>query len=227
MWTIAKKEIKTYFLSPVGYVFIGLFLILCSLFFYIDVIQYGTANFEYMFYSASTVLTFVIPVLTMRMFAEERKNGTEQLLFTSSKSITSIVLGKLLAAVSIIIITELLTFIYFIILTFLGAPHISTALVTLFGYLLLSMSYISFGMLASSLTENQIIAGVVTIGFFIVNWFLPNVAPGLTNFSLIGAFCNTFPTGVISISAVILLISTTVVFTLLTILVLQRKKSIK
>ena len=227
MWTIAKKEIKTYFLSPVGYVFIGLFLILCSLFFYIDVIQYGTVNFEYMFYSAATILTFVIPILTMRMFAEERKSGTEQLLFTSPKSITSIVFGKLLAATTVIIITEILTFIYFVILMFFGTPHLSTALVTLLGYLLLSMAYISFGMFASSLTENQIIAGVVTIGFFILNWFLPNFASGLTNFSLIGVFCNTFPTGVISINAIVLLVSTTILFTVLTILTLQRKKSIK
>lgn len=227
MWTIAKKEFKTYFLSPVGYVFIGLFLILCSLFFYIDVVEYGTVNFEYMFYSAATILTFIIPILTMRMFAEERKNGTEQLLFTSPRSITSIVIGKLLAATGVIIITEIFTFIYFAILMCFGTPHLSTALVTLFGYLLLSMSYISFGMLASSLTENQIIAGVVTIGFFILNWFMPSFESSLSDFSLISVYCNTFPTGVISISSVVFLLSTTILFTIFTILILQRKKSVK
>ena len=116
MWAIAKKELKTYFLSPIGYIFIGIFLLMCSIFFYLDVIQYGSTNFEYMFYSAATVLTFIIPILTMRMFAEERKTGTEQLLFTSPRSITSIVCGKLLGAAMIILITEAFTAIYYIVL---------------------------------------------------------------------------------------------------------------
>ena len=81
MGAIIKKEFKTYFLSPVGYVFIGLFLIMFSIFFYTDVYNgIHSVNFEYIFYSGSTVLTFIVPILTMRTFAEERKTGTEQLL---------------------------------------------------------------------------------------------------------------------------------------------------
>ena len=76
MGAIIKKEFKTYFLSPIGYVFIGLFLIMFSIFFYIDVVSYGSTNFEYIFYSGATILTFIVPVLTMRTFAEERKSGT-------------------------------------------------------------------------------------------------------------------------------------------------------
>ena len=227
MWAIAKKEIKTYFLSPVGYVFIGLFLIMCSVFFYLDVITYGSTNFEYMFYSAATILTFIIPILTMKMFAEERKTGTEQILFTSPRSITSIVLGKLIGAAIVILITELFTAIYYFILMYFGTPHITTALVTLLGYFLLAMTYISFGMFASSLTENQIIAGVITIAFFIVNWFMPNFVTGLENFSFINVFCNTFPTGAISVSSIVVFLSSTVLFTILTTIVLQRKKSVK
>jgi len=227
MWAIIKKEVKSYFLSPVGYVFIGLFLFMCSVFFYIDVISYGSTNFEYMFYSAATILTFIIPILTMRMFAEERKTGTEQLLLTSPRGITSIVLGKFIAATIVIIITELFTFIYYGILMFFGAPHLSTAIVTLIGYLLLAMAYIAIGMFISSLTENQIIAGVVTIGFFIINWFMPNFIPSLSNFSLINVFCYTFPTGTVTVSALVTLISTILLFTLLTILILQRRKNAK
>lgn len=227
MGAIIKKELKTYFLSPIGYVFIGLFLIMCSVFFYLDVIQYGSTNFEYMFYSVSTILTFIIPILTMKMFAEERKNGTEQLLFTSPRSITSIVIGKLLAATAVIVIAGLFTFIYYAILMYFGAPHISTAIVTLIGYILFSMAYISFGMFASSLTENQIIAGVITLGFFIVNWFMPQFIPALEGFSLINVYCTNFPTGSVDISAIVMMLSTIILFTVLTIIVLQRKKTIK
>ncbi len=192
MWAVFKKEVKTYFLSPIGYVFIGLFLAMCSIFFYLDVANYGSLQFENMFYSVATVLTFIIPILTMRMFAEERKMGTEQLLFTSPRSITSIVAGKFLSAVFIIIITEICTLAYLAILYFFGTPHIQTILVTLLGFLMLSMAYISFGMFASSITENQIIAGVVTIAFFIITWFLPNFSTILEPLSLINMF-DKFP----------------------------------
>lgn len=226
MWAIVKKEFKTYFFSPVGYVFIGLFLIMFSIFFYLDVFQYQSTNFEYIFYSGATILTFIVPILTMRALAEERKTGTEQLLLTSPLSITKVVLGKFIAATLIVIITEICTFMYFIILSFFGTPHITTALVTMLGFLLLAMSYISFGILASSVTENQIIAGVITIGFFILTWFLPQFNTIFTNFSLINMFTK-FPTGQIDIADTITFVTFTITCILLTITIMQRRKSVR
>lgn len=226
MFAVIKKELKTYFCSPVGYVFIGLFLIMFSIFFYVDVFQYGSTNFEYIFYSGATILTFITPILTMRTIAEERKNGTEQLLLTSPLSITKVVLGKFIAATIIVIITEICTFLYFGILSFFGTPHITTALVTLLGFLLLAVSYISFGILASSITENQIIAGVITIGFFILTWFLPNFSEVFTNFSLINMF-SKFPTGQIDIADTVTYVTFTILCLLLTVIVMQRRKSVR
>lgn len=143
MWAIVKKEIKSYFLTPIGYVFIGLFLAMCSLFFYLDVINYGSLQFENMFYSASTVLTFIVPILTMRMFAEERKLGTENLLYTSPIRVTSIVLGKLIAGMIVILISEIGTLFYLLILSFFGEIYLPTILITLLGFFLLSMAYLS------------------------------------------------------------------------------------
>ncbi len=223
MFAVIKKEFKSYFLSPIGYVFIGLFLIMFSIFFYTDVINYGSTNFEYIFYSGATILTFIVPILTMRTFAEERKTGTEQLLLTSPLSITKVILGKFIAATLIVIITELCTFMYFGILCYYGVPHITTALATMLGFLLLAMSYISFGMLASSITENQIIAGVITIGFFILTWFLPQFSTVFTNFSLINMF-SKFPQGQIDIADTVTFISFTVACILLTAIVMQRRK---
>ena len=226
MFAVMKKELKTYFCSPVGYVFIGLFLIMFSIFFYVDVFQYGSTNFEYIFYSGATILTFITPILTMRTIAEERKNGTEQLLLTSPLSITKVVLGKFIAATIIVIITEICTFLYFGILSFFGTPHITTALVTLLGFLLLAVSYISFGILASSITENQIIAGVITIGFFILTWFLPSFSDIFTNFSLINMF-SKFPSGQIDIADTVTYITFTIACLLLTIIFMQRRKSVR
>ena len=226
MWAVIKKEFKQYFFSPVGYVFIGLFLIMFSIFFYTDVFNYSTTNFEYIFYSGATILTFIVPILTMRTIAEERKTGTEQLLLTSPLSITKVVLGKFIAATLIVVITEICTFMYFIILSFFGKPHIITALITLFGFLLLAMSYISFGILASSITENQIIAGVITIGFFILTWFLPQFSTIFTNFSLINMF-SKFPSGQIDIADTVTFVTFTIMCILLTIIVMQRRKSVR
>ena len=226
MWAIMKKEFKSYFFSPVGYVFIGLFLIMFSIFFYLDVFTYQSTNFEYIFYSGATILTFIVPILTMRTIAEERKTGTEQLLLTSPVSITKMVLGKFLAAVAIVIITELCTFMYFGILCFFGKPHITTALVTLLGLLLLAISYISFGILAASITENQIIAGVITIGFFILTWFLPSMNEIFTNFSLINMF-SKFPSGQIDIADTVTFITFTIACLLITIIFMQRRKSVR
>ena len=226
MWAIIKKEFKSYFFSPVGYVFIGLFLIMFSIFFYTDVFDYQSVNFEYIFFSGATILTFIIPILTMRTLAEERKSGTEQLLLTSPVSITKIVLGKFISATLIVIITELCTFLYFGILAYFGTPHITTALVTLLGFLLLAMSYISFGLLASSITENQIIAGVITIAFFIFSWFLPNFSDVFADFSLINLFSN-FPYGQIDIADTVIYITFTIMCLLLTIIVMQRRKSVR
>ena len=226
MFAVIKKEFKSYFYSPVGYVFIGLFLIMFSIFFYVDVFQYQSTNFEYIFYSGATILTFLVPILTMRAIAEERKTGTEQLLLTSPLSITKVVLGKFIAATLIVAITEICTFLYFGILCYFGTPHITTALVTLLGFLLLAMSYILFGILASSITENQIIAGVITIGFFILTWFLPQFSSIFTNFSLINMF-SKFPTGQIDIADTVTFVTFTISCILLTIIVMQRRKSVR
>ena len=227
MWAIIKKEVKSYFLSPIGYIFVGLFLAVYSIFFYLDVYVYGTTNFGNMFYSLTTIVTFLVPVLTMRLFAEEKKNGTEQLILTSPRSVTAITLGKFFAALIVVLISELLTFIYFGILMYFGSPNLVTALVTLLGFTLLCSSYIAFGMFASSLTENQIIAEILTTEEKNILWFIPNFIPSMQTFSLVNAFTSSFPAGTISLASLVLLGSFTVIFILLTMMVLQRKKNLK
>ena len=225
MIAIIKKELKSYLLSPIGYIFIGLFILMFSLLFYISVFESEVTNFEYAFYDAATILTFVTPVLTMRMFSEERRNGTEQLILTSPRSISAIVLGKFIAAMIIILITIACTLIHLLILCYFGSPDLKIAFVTLLGFFLLSAAYTSFGMFASSVTENQIIACVLTIGVFMAMWFLPSVSDVFSMFSLISMF-NSFPSGVIALDEVIMFVSFTVLFILLTIIVLQRRKSV-
>ncbi len=227
MWAVIKKEFKSYFLSPIGYIYIGIFLLLCSLFFYIDIFSYQSTMFSQMFGSTVVVLTFLVPVLTMRMFSEERKNGTEQLLLTSPRSVTSIVLGKFFAACFVVLISTFATLIYYGILCYFGKPHFASSIVAILGFSLLSMAYVSFGMFASSLTENQVISAIISVGFFLLLWFLPNMVSVLSNYSLMDAFYSSFMQGTISIANLVLLLSFTIMFILFTIMVIQRRKLVK
>ncbi len=228
MWAVIKKEFKSYFYTPIGYIFIGVFLIAFSISFYFSVIGYGNVNFEYIYYTLPTilVLAFIIPLLTMRAFSEERKTGTEQLLLTSPISITKVVIGKFIAALFIVIITELFTLMYFGILCHYGMPKITTTIATLFGFLLFVISYISFGMLTSSITENQIISGIISIGFFIITWVLPEFNSSLESYSFINMFYK-YTQGQIDIGDTVTFITFTITCLLLTITVMQRRKSVK
>ena len=158
--------------------------------------------------------------------SEGTQRGTEQLLITSPVSITKIVLGKFIAALGIVVITELCTLMYFAILCHFGTPKLTTTFATLLGFLLFVMSYISFGMLTSSITENQIIAGIISIGFFIITWVMPEFNSNLQSYSFINMFYK-YTQGQIDIGDTVTFITFTITCLLLTITVMQRRKSVK
>lgn len=227
MWAVFKKEFKSYFLSPIGYVVIGIFLFVFSVFFYLTTIDFGTVNLGSLYYyTALYGLMIIVPILTMRMFAEERKAGTEQILLTSPVKMSSVVFGKLFAALAVIIITLIISLMYFFIVMHFGTPNIKVVLVHILGFILVSSAGLSIGMFASSITENQIIAGVITIGFFILTWFLPSFSDIFTNFSLINMF-SKFPAGQIDIADTVTFITFTIACLLLTVIFMQRRKSVR
>ena len=227
MWAVFKKEIKTYFLSPIGYISIGIFMVMYSIFFYITTIAYGSVDMGNLYYATARYgLLLMIPLLTMRMFSEERKNGTEQLLLTSPRSVTSIVLGKFLAAVAVILITLLFSIIYSVIVSFFGNVNIPTLIATIIGFLLVAMAAISIGMLASSITENQIISAIITVALLVAPWFLVDMSSIFSSIDLMDKFMK-FPYGLISISDVVSLLSITVMCTLITIILIKRRKAVK
>ena len=227
MWAIFKKELKTYFLSPIGYIAIGIFMFVYSVFFYLTTIMPGSVDMGNLYYATARYgLLLMVPLLTMRMFSEERKNGTEQLLLTSPRSVTSIVLGKFLAAIIVILITVILSAIYSIIVSFLGDINIPILLTNILGFILVAMAATSIGMLASSITENQIISAIITFVVLVAPWFLVDLSPVFSSINLMDQFMR-FPYGVISISDVISLVSITVMCILITIVLMKRRKAVK
>ena len=227
MWTVFKKEFKSYFLSPIGYISIGIFMLMYSIFFYLTTITYESVFMGDLYYATARYgLLLIIPLLTMRMFAEERKNGTEQLLLTSPRSVTSIVLGKYFAGVAVILITLILSIIYPVIIGFFGKVNIPTLIVTMFGFLLVAMAAMAIGMLASSITENQIIAAIITIVALVAPWFLVDISTIFSSIDLIDKFMK-FPSGLISIADVTSLLSITVMCIAITIILIKRRKMVK
>jgi len=226
MLSVLKKELKTYFLTPAGYIFIGLFLFAYSIIFYLYLFRYGSLNFSYVFYDSAFLLTFIVGILTMNMFAGERKNGTDQLIMTSPKSITGIVFGKILAALIVVVVTELFSLMYLAIINYFGTPDLSTLFTTLIGFLLLTLAYISWGALASSLTDQPIIAYIITFAFLFASMYITNVSEIFSMVSILNLF-SKFTEGIIPILETVQLVSFTVVCTILTIINLQRRKNLK
>ena len=227
MWAVIKKEFKSYFLSPMGYVVVGILLFVSSVFFWLTSVQIGSVELSALYYYMALYgLIIAAPILTMRMFAEERKEGTEQLILTTPISITKVVFGKLIAALGVIMIAILISFIYYIIVLFFAKTSIVPVLTSMCGFILISIASISVGMFASSITENQVIAAVSTIAFLFMTIFLENINSIFAHISLMN-FYEKFPLGVISLKEIAGLVSFSIVFISLTIIVMQRRKSVK
>jgi len=193
IWAICKREIKTYFTSPIAYVAITVFLIVTGFFFY-TLIQwfnlqsmqmarnpqyYQQLNINQMVYSPlfhniSIILLFLVPILTMRLFSEEKKSKTEELLYTSPVSIGQIILGKYFASLCVLLAMLFLNGLLSVFVFTFGNPEVIPILNGYLGLFLMGAAFMALGIFFSSLTENQIVAASLGFGFFllffVLNW---------------------------------------------------------
>ncbi len=246
MLAIYKKEMRSYFINPIGYVYVGIFLVFSALLAcYTTLISesYDTAPyFTYMIFA----FIILIPLLTMRSFAEERKGRTEQLLLTAPVTITGMVFGKFLAALTLFASSLLVSCINFIPLAVIahaeraGASyeHYHTGIVagelvgSLISLLLLGAAFIAIGTFISALTENQLAAAVVTIavifgmiGLSLLNnlidaYWLRTIISWVSVYSRFGNFTN----GLFDFAAIFYYLSICFVFTFLTIRVYEKRR---
>jgi ABC-2 type transport system permease protein len=188
---IAGKELRGYFASPIAYIVIGFFAVLFGYFFYVPLIYFnrqsmqmamgmgGAMNINTMlitpvFVNSTVVMLFLLPAITMRTYAEEKRSGTIELLLTSPVTDTEIILGKFLGAMGLYTSMLALTLVHIAILFWFTDPNpewkpIAT---TYLGLLLMGGCFISVGLLISSLTKNQIVAGIVTFTVFLMLWVI-------------------------------------------------------
>ncbi|GBE28144.1 inner membrane transport permease YbhR [bacterium BMS3Bbin03] len=253
-FAITNRELKSYFVSPIAYVVIALFVLITAIFFYLIISNFVQLSFRYtmqaqyyrmappklnvnsmairpLLHNISLFALFWLPLLTMRLFAEEKKSGTIELLFTSPVKTIQMVLAKFTASSILFAVMLVLTFFYIISLFFFGNPELGPILSGYLGLLLIGMSYIAFGLFFSSITDNQIIAAVATFAFILffwaIGWMSGFVSPGagafLEKLSLINHF-DDFAKGVIDSGNVIYYLSFTFFGIFLTYISLESKK---
>lgn len=232
MFAIFKRELKAYFTSPLGYVFLAIFYAFSGLFFYIFSLSVGSTDISSVFLMMFIVLMVFVPLLTMRLLSEDKKQKTDQLILTAPVSLLSIVMGKFLAAYAIFAIGVAVMPVYgFVMSTFATVSWLPIWGNTV-GLLLLGGIFVSIGLFISSLTENQMIAAIG--GFFInlmillmntlksalPNGFLQDVLSSISVYSRYSEITN----GIISLSSLIFFVSVIFIFLFLTVRVLEKRR---
>lgn len=235
---IYRREIGSYFVSPIAYIVVGLFLLVCGWFFYriltffiqqsvtaqMRAMQFGAPPamdvpgfvLENFFGIVSTIVLFMLPMLTMGIYSEERKRGTMELLMTSPLTEFQIVFGKFLAALTLFLVMLAPTLVYQIIMSIYAEPGMPWSVLWsgYLGLVLLGSVLVAIGGFISSLTESQIIAAVATFAVFLLLWVLKSLAGDSTStwgdivqyLSILGHF-EDFSKGVIDTANVIFYVS--------------------
>lgn len=230
MFAIFKREVKAYFYSPIAYILIGLFILLTSIFFTPN-LTYQSGDFSGNLSTMGFILIFIVPILTMRILAEDRKNGTEILLVTSPVSLTAIVVGKYLATLFVFVVLTVISFIYPIILLIFGGQITAQLLGAYLGFFLLGASLLAVGIFASSLTENQVVAAVIGFVSLLIMWVIDPLSKSLGGllakilswFSLISRNSD-FSTGIVGLGPVVYYLSFIAVFLFITIRVIEKRR---
>ena len=179
MLAIIKKEFLTYFKSMTGYIFMACLLFFVGLFFVLNNLLGMSPQYNGVLSNITFVFMLIVPILTMRLLAEEARQKTDQLLLTSPISLSRIVLGKYLGAVSVLFLTLVITLIYPVILSTMGSVNWPEVIGGYVGFFLLGCSLIAVGLFISSITDNQVIAAVVTFTALLLIWFIDTIAKGL------------------------------------------------
>jgi ABC-2 type transport system permease protein len=233
MLAIFKRELGSYFTSPLGYVFLAVFYFFSGMFF-TNVLNANSTDVTYVFSGLFTVLLFIIPLLTMRLLSEDKKQKTDQLLLTSPMNLSGLVYGKFFAAYALYVISLSVTVVYAVILSVYAAPQWAVVWGNIFGALLLGAALISIGLFISSLTENQIIAAIGSFAVMMLIMMFDSFISAIpASLSFVGTVLShlsfmtrysDFTSGILDVSHVLFFVSVTVVFNFLTVRVLEKRR---
>ncbi len=235
MLSIFKREIKSYFLSATGYVFLSVFYLFSGYFFYATSIMARSADLKYVFSNLLVILIFLLPMLTMRLMSEDKKLKTDQLLLTAPINLSSIVFGKFFAAFCVLFSGVLINFVYAAILSHYATFDWIAFLCNVLGIMLLGSALISIGIFVSSLTENQVISAISSCAIILLLFFIDGIGSSvnisfisktLSYLSIVKPY-NEFTFGSISLPNVTLFLGISGIFLFLTTRILEKKRWIK
>ena len=228
---IADKELRSYFASPIGYVLVGFFALLFGYFFYVylgffirsseQMMQQGggapNVNQDMisgLLQNAAVIILFALPMITMRTYSEEKRSGTIELLLTSPITDMQIILGKFIGAMGLYASMLAVTLLYIAILFLLGKPEWRPIATGYLGLLLMGGCFISVGLLISSLTKNQIVAGFMTFVVFlmlwVINWVGESSSPTtreIVNYLSVTEHLNDFVRGILDTKHIVYYLS--------------------
>ena len=241
MKSIVVREIKSFFGSPIGYLVIAVFLIGNGLFLWVfegeyNILDSGFADLSPFFTLAPWILIFLIPAVTMRSFSDEKKQGTLELLLTKPLSLWQIVNGKFLGSMLLIVMAIIPTFIYVWVISGLGSPEgnidMGSTMGSYFGLLFLIAAYSAIGIFTSTLSENQIVAFIVSVflcfffyfGFESVATIVPSFQGLISSIGMQDHF-KSMSRGVIDTRDVVYFVSITILFLSFTVYNLKSIKS--
>lgn len=232
MLAIMKRELLSYFTSPLGYVFIAVFYLFSGIFLFLFTLYHQSTDMSYVYTGMFFVMMIMIPILTMRLMAEDNRQKTDQLLLTSPVSLTRLVLGKFLSAFVILLICMVIFVAYGIVLSWFSSVNWALILGNVVGMLLLGSVCIASGLFISTMTENQMIAAVGSIGiniaFLLIDSFA-SVMPTKFLQDAIGSLSffnkyNEFTIGIFSLSNIFFFASVAFIFMFLTVRVLEKRR---
>lgn len=201
MTAIYKRELRSYLTSMIGYIFIFFILLLTGIYFSAYQLSAAYPKFEYTLSALTFVFLISVPILTMRILAEERKQKTDQLLLTSPVSVEKIVMGKYLALVTVFAIPMAIICFYPLLMTKFGTVSLGMAYTAILGFFLLGCANLAVGVFISSLTESQVIAAVLTF-ILLFAFYMMN---GISSFFSEGALSTCITFGLLILAAAIII----------------------
>ena len=231
VWAVAARELRSYFLSPLAYVVIALFLALAGYLFALILANGREASLRGLVQNVSVLYLFIVPAISMRLLAEEQRTGTIELLLTNPVQEWEIVTGKFLASVMLVLVMLGLTLLFPLFLFIYGNPDRGPIVTGYLGIFLQSAAFLAVGLWASSLTQNQIVAAIVAFALLLILWlsdnlgqFLGGTIGSIVSYTSVINHFQSFPQGVVQSNDVIYYLSLVLAGIVLSTLSLQSRR---
>ena len=232
MGAILKRELGAYFSSATAYVVMAVYFFFSGLFFNFYCISANSSSLSYVYGNMFYIILFLIPIITMKTFAEEKKQKSDQALLTAPTSLTEIVLGKFLGAFCLYAICCCIFLVYAVVISFFASPEWSVILCTFIGILLLGGSLIAINVFISVMTESMVVAAVIGMGVGLVismtNYLISLIhvdwIKNILNKINFLSYYENFTYGILSIVDVVFFLSVTALFLFFTVRVLEKRR---